>query len=80
VARVHVRGLLRQFLQAEQRDLSRAQSLIECVAKSMDDESHPSGGPYYPDALELAADILKQRVTRLDELLLDDHIHEPPRP
>jgi len=28
-------------------------------------------GPYYPDVIELAADILRQRVVNLDELLLD---------
>jgi hypothetical protein len=37
---------------------------------------HPARGPYYPDILELAAKMLRQRVVNLDELLLDGVVPE----
>jgi hypothetical protein len=60
---------LRRFLEAEQEVLIKTQSLIVCVTKAMEPE-HGPGGPYYPDILELAAKLLRQRVVNLDELLL----------
>jgi hypothetical protein len=36
----------------------------------MDDSTQPSTGPYYPDVLEVASDLLRRRATTLDGLLL----------
>jgi hypothetical protein len=71
---IRIRGRLREFLQSEQGFLTKTESLLWCIAKSMDDSSHPSTGPYYPDVVELAADLVKRRAVRLDELLLDGRI------
>jgi hypothetical protein len=68
---VRIRGRLREFLQSEQGFLLKAESLLLCIAKSMEDSSHPCAGPYYPDVVELAADLVKRRSVKLDELLLD---------
>jgi hypothetical protein len=64
-----VDGPLRKFLRAEQEVLIKTQSLIVCVTKAMK-PGHGPGEPYYPDILELAAKLLRQRVVNLDELLL----------
>jgi len=71
---IRIRGRLREFLQSEQGFLLKAQSLLLCIAKSIDDSSHPSTGPYYPDVVELAADLVKRRANALDDLLLDGRI------
>ena len=72
---VRVAGRLRKFLQSEQEVLIKTQSLIVCVTKAMEPE-HGPGGPYYPDILELAAKMLRQRVVNFDELLLDGVVPE----
>ena len=48
----------------------QAQSLLVCVTTAMERE-HGATGPYYPEVIGLAADILRRRVNNLDELLLD---------
>jgi hypothetical protein len=71
---IRIRGRLREFLDSEQGFLLKAESLLLCIAKSMDDSSHPCTGPYYPDVVELAADLVKRRSVKLDELLLDGYV------
>jgi hypothetical protein len=65
-----IRGRFRQLLYSELGFLRKAQSLLECIANSMDDSTQPSTGPYYPDVLEVASDLLRRRATTLDGLLL----------
>ena len=71
---IRIRGRLREFLSAEQGFLLKAESLLLCIAKSMDDSEHPSTGPYYPDVIELMSDLLRQKADRIDELLLDGQL------
>jgi hypothetical protein len=66
---VRVAARLKEFLKQEQEELIKTQSLIVCVTKAMEPE-HGPGGPYYPDILKLAANLLRQRVVNMDELLL----------
>jgi hypothetical protein len=65
-----IRGALREFLESERGFLSEAQSLLMCIAQSMDDSTHPSSGPYYPDVVGLASNLLGRRAADLDEMLL----------
>lgn len=67
---VRIRGALREFLESERGFLSDAQSLLVCIAHSMDYSTHPSTGPYYPDVVGLAADLLGRRAAGLDEMLI----------
>jgi hypothetical protein len=67
---VRIRGALREFLESERGFLSEAQSLLMCIAQSMDDSTHPSSGPYYPDVVGLASNLLGRRAADLDEMLL----------
>jgi hypothetical protein len=71
---IRIRGRLREFLSAEQGFLLKAESLLLCIAKSMDDSEHPSTGPYYPDVIELVSELLRQKANRIDELLLDGRL------
>lgn len=75
---LRIRGRLRKFLSSEQGFLLKTQSLLLCIAKSMDDESHPSTGPYYPDVVELASELVRQRVKNIDQLLLDGRLSDLP--
>jgi len=65
-----IRGRFREFLQSEQGFLLKMQSLLLCIAQSMDDSALPSTGPYYPDVVELAAELSRRRAANIDDLLL----------
>jgi hypothetical protein len=67
---VRISGALREFLESERGFLMEAQSLLMCIAKSMDESTHPETGPYYPDVVGLASDLLGRRAVGLDEMLL----------
>jgi hypothetical protein len=69
-ATVRISGALREFLESERGFLMEAQSLLLCIAKSMDESTHPETGPYYPDVVGLASDLLGRRAVSLDEMLL----------
>ena len=70
---VRLGGALRAFLESERDVLVRAESLLKCIAQAM--ECAPAtNGPYYPDVIELAADLLKRRAANLDDLLLDGRL------
>jgi hypothetical protein len=75
-----VPGRLRPFLGSERDSLVKAQSLLECIAHSMEHAEHPVLGPYYPDVARLASDMIRQRIRNLDELLLDGRLPQSPRP
>jgi len=69
---------VRAFLASERDALIKAQTLLVCLTAAMESE-HGATGPYYPDVLALAADILRRRVVNFDELLLEgvvDTTHE----
>jgi hypothetical protein len=70
---------LRPFLESERDSLVKAQSLLACIAHSMEHAEHPVLGPYYPDVVQLASDLIKQRTKNLDELLLDGRLPQFPR-
>jgi hypothetical protein len=61
---------LRAFLKSEQRALIQTQSLLVCMLQAMEADDGDDG-PYYPDIVGLAADILRRRVRNFDDLLLD---------
>jgi hypothetical protein len=69
-----IRGRLREFMQSEQGFLLKTQSLLLCMAHSMDEGSHPSTGPYYPDVVELASELISRRALNFDDLLLDGRL------
>jgi hypothetical protein len=70
---IRIRGALRTFLESERDVLIKTQSLLVCIAQAMVHEYAPTD-TYYPDAVGLAAALLKRRVFNLDELLLDGQL------
>jgi hypothetical protein len=70
---VRLGGALRAFLESERDALVRADSLLKCIAQAMECASAATG-PYYPDVIEVAVDLLKRRAANLDDLLLDGRL------
>ena len=68
--RVSIPPPLRAFLGSERDAVVQVQSLLVCIGQAIKFE-HPATGPYYPDIVGLAADILRRRVVNMDDLLLD---------
>jgi len=67
-ARVRVRGRLQEMIQAELRNLGRAESVLRCLALSMDCEPLDPESPYYPDVVEVVGDLVKRSLVDLDVL------------
>jgi hypothetical protein len=40
------------------------------------DDTHPRTGPYYPDVLEVATDLIRRRAADLDELSLNGRLFD----
>jgi len=61
---------LHEAIEVERDNLSKAHSLLGCLALSMEAEPDPVSGPYYPDIARLARDMVKQSINGLDSLTL----------
>ena len=57
---------LHEAIEVERDNLSKAHSLLGCLALSMEAEPDPVSGPYYPDIARLARDMVKQSINGLD--------------
>lgn len=75
-SRIRVRGRLRDMIQAELRNLGRVESILRCLALSMEYESLDPESPYYPDVVEVAGDLIKRSLVDLD-VLYDGYIPNP---
>ena len=71
---VPVPAALHEAIEAERGSLSKAESLLGCLAISMEHETDPATAPYYPDVAGLARDLLKQSIDRLDSLNLQKRL------
>jgi hypothetical protein len=65
---------LHEAIEAERGRLSKAESLLGCLAISMEYETDPATAPHYPDVAGLARDLLKQSIDRLDSLNLQKRL------
>jgi hypothetical protein len=65
--------ILRDAIEAERGRLSKAESLLGCLAISMEYEScsGQNDGPYYPDVAQVACDLIRQTIDGLDSVNLD---------
>jgi hypothetical protein len=65
------------MIQAELRNLGRAESVLRCLALSMDYEPlFESQAPYYPDVVEVVGDLVQRSLVDLDALH-DGYIPNP---
>jgi hypothetical protein len=75
--RIRVRGRLRDMIQAELGNLGRLESVLRCLAHSMEYQSSDAPeSPYYPDIAEVARDLLKRSLADLD-VLYDGYLPNP---
>ena len=71
---VPVPEALHEAIEEERGNLSKTESLLGCLAISMEHETDPAAAPYYPDVAGLARDLLKQSINRLDSLNLQKRL------
>jgi hypothetical protein len=71
---LRIGGVLRKFLESELGFLNQAESLLMCITQAMDESTHPGTGPFYPDVVGLASDLLARRAVKLDEMLLSGRL------
>jgi hypothetical protein len=74
---------LHDAIEAERDNLAKAESVLGCLAVSMEYETDPVTGPYYPDVAQIAREMVRQSINRLDsvvlqKILLRNRIKEEP--
>jgi hypothetical protein len=75
----HVYGVpvpegLHEAIETERGNLSKAESLLGCLAISMEYDTDPATSPYYPDVAQIARDLVRQSLNGLDSLVLQRHL------
>jgi hypothetical protein len=80
---VPVPEALHEAIENERSNLSRAESVLGCLAISMESEPDPVNGPYYPEVAQLARELVRQSINGLDslalqKLLLKNKVKESP--
>ncbi len=65
---------LREAIEAERGNLSKAESVLGCLAISMEYETDPVNGPCYPDVAQLARELVKQSIDALDSFVLQQRL------
>jgi hypothetical protein len=76
--------LLLETVEQERANLSRAESLLECLRIALEYESQTTTGPYYPDVAQIAHELVHKSVNALDSIYLPslprDKVREECRP
>lgn len=75
----HVYGVpvpegLHEAIEIERGNLSKAESVLGCLAISMEYETDSVDGPYYPDVAEVAREMVRQSINSLDSLVLQQRL------
>lgn len=75
----HVYGVpvpegLHEAIEVERSNLSKAESVLGCLAISMEYDSDSDNRPYYPDVAQLARELVKQSINGLDSLVLQQRL------
>ena len=71
----HVYGVpvpkrLHEAIEAERDNLSKAESLLACMVVSMEYQTDPHSGPYYPDVAQIARELVERSINALDPFVL----------
>ena len=69
--RVALPASLHEAIEIERDNLARAESLLGCLAISMECESESATGPYYPDVAQIAREMVRRSINGLDSLALE---------
>src|ERR1700694_755608 len=75
----HVYGVpvpegLHEAIESERDNLSKAESLLACMVVSMEYNSDPVTGPYYPAVAQMARELVDRSINGLDSLVLQQHL------
>src|SRR5258707_12030054 len=75
----HVYGVavpegLHEAIETERGNLSKAESVLGCLAISMEYEADSADRPYYPDVAQLARELVRQSINGLDSLVLQQRL------
>jgi hypothetical protein len=78
-AEEHVYGVpvpegLHEAIETERGNLSKAESVLGCLAISMEYEADSVNRPYYPDVAQLARELVRQSINGLDSLVLQQRL------
>jgi hypothetical protein len=69
---------LQEAIDAERDNLSKAETLLGCLAISMEhgnwDHEDEVAQPYYPDVARMARDLVRQSINALDALNVQQHL------
>jgi hypothetical protein len=71
--------ILQEAIDAERDNLAKADSLLGCLAISMEhgmsEHEDEVAQPYYPDLARMARDLVRQSINALDPLNVQQHLH-----
>jgi hypothetical protein len=67
---VLVPASLREAIETERDNLSKAESLLACMVVSMEYQNDPLEGPYYPAVAQLARELVARSIDGLDPFRL----------
>ena len=75
----HVYGVpvptgLHEAIEIERANLSKAESVLGCLAMSMEYDADSANKPYYPDVAQLARELVRQSINGLDSLALQQRL------
>jgi hypothetical protein len=65
---------LHEAIEMERDNLSTAESVLGCLAISMEYEADSVTGPYYPDVAQLARELVRKSINGLDSLTLQQRL------
>jgi hypothetical protein len=65
---------LHELIESERDNLSKAESLLGCLAIAMEHESDSHPAPYYPDVAQMAREMLRRSINGLDSLTIQRHL------
>jgi hypothetical protein len=71
---VHVPEGLHEAIETERGNLSKAESVLGCLAISMEYDADSAYKPYYPDVAQLARELVRQSINGLDSLVLQQRL------
>jgi hypothetical protein len=65
---------LHEAIEEERGNLSKAESVLGCLAIAMEYEADSVDGPHYPDVAELARELVRKSINGLDSLVLQQRL------
>ena len=65
---------LHEAIETERGNLSKAESVLGCMAIAMEYETDSVNGPHYPDVAQIAQDLVRKSINGLDSLVLQQRL------